>query len=85
MLVTSRMEKYRIQETLASGSTSKIKKTLTPDNKEHAIKIIQKIDMPLKNFLKEVKIHRSLKHQNIVEFIDSYEDQLLHSHEIGTW
>lgn len=68
------MQEYRIQETLSSGSTSKIKKTLTVNNEECAVKIIQRADMPLKNFLKEVKIHRCLKHQNIVEFIDSYED-----------
>lgn len=68
------MEKYRIQETLASGSTSKIKRIVTHENEEYAVKIIRKIDVPSKNFLKEVKIHGSLSHPNIVEFVGSHED-----------
>lgn len=69
------MEKYGVQETLASGSTSKIKRSVTAENGECAVKVIQKSDMSAARFLKEVRIHRSLMHRNIVGFVDSYEDQ----------
>lgn len=36
--------------------------------------MIRKEDIPLKLFLREVKMHRLMKHPNIVEFVDSYED-----------
>jgi serine/threonine-protein kinase CHEK1 len=69
------MDDCRIQRTLASGSTSKIKRLVTLENEEHAIKIIPKSRMALGNFVREVKIHRSLSHPNIVEYISSYEDK----------
>ncbi|AFM97950.1 serine/threonine-specific kinase [Encephalitozoon hellem ATCC 50504] len=69
------MEKYEVQETLASGSTAKIKKVVTTGDKEYAIKLMRKESVPLKVFLREVKIHKSLKHPNIVEIVDSYEDR----------
>lgn len=68
------MESFKIKETISSGSTSKIKKIVTIENEERVIKIIQKHKMPEYKFIKEVKIHKSLSHPNIVKYIDSYED-----------
>lgn len=67
--------KYDIQETLASGSTSKVKRILTIDNIEYAIKIMPKMLKDIKSFNKEISIHRSLNHPNIIKYIDSYEDK----------
>lgn len=72
--LASIMEKYELQETLASGSTAKIKKVVAVGNERCAVKLIRKEEMPLQMFLREVKIHRSLRHPNIVELVDSYED-----------
>nr|AGE95940.1 chk1-like ser/thr protein kinase [Encephalitozoon cuniculi] len=68
------MPKYELQETLASGSTSKVKRAAAPGNAKCVVKVIRKKDVPLRVFLREVKIHRSLRHPNIVGFVDSYED-----------
>lgn len=68
------MHTYHIQETLASGSTSKVKRLRTTDNKELAIKIMKKTTTPLKSFNKELTIHKSLQHKNIIKYIDSCQD-----------
>ncbi|AFN82672.1 CHK1-like Ser/Thr protein kinase [Encephalitozoon romaleae SJ-2008] len=73
--LVSIMEKYELQETLASGSTAKIKKAVVVGNEKCAVKLISKGDMSLQMFLREAKIHGSLRHPNIVEFVDSYEDR----------
>ncbi|WUR04724.1 serine/threonine-protein kinase Chk1 [Vairimorpha necatrix] len=65
---------FKIQETLASGSTSKVKKILTIDNKEYALKIMPKCIKDSKSFIKEISIHKSLINTNIIKYIDSYED-----------
>lgn len=68
------MEKYRIENSLASGSTGKVKiaKYL---NKSFAIKIINKSMKSYKDVQKEMRIQAMLKHKNIVKLIDSYEDK----------
>ncbi|KAK6089919.1 hypothetical protein P3W45_001122 [Vairimorpha bombi] len=68
------MDNYQIQETLASGSTSKVKRTISIDNKEYAIKVMPKSLKDLKSFSKEISIHKSLNHKNIIKYIDSYKD-----------
>lgn len=68
------MNNYQIQETLASGSTSKVKRTISIDNKEYAIKIMPKSLKDLKSFSKEISIHKSLSHKNIIKYKDSYKD-----------
>lgn len=70
----SAMEKYKISDTLASGSTSKVKKIRDRENKKYAVKIILKEFHDKKMTEKEIAIHRSLKHPNILLFIEMIED-----------
>jgi serine/threonine-protein kinase CHEK1 len=69
------MDGCRIRETLASGSTSRIKKFVTLDNEEQAVKIIPRSKVAQSSFVREVRIHKSLSHPNIVRYINSYEDR----------
>nr|AAL28053.1 checkpoint protein kinase [Antonospora locustae] len=69
------MANYKIFETLASGSTSKVKKGVDDNKQKFAIKIISKTFKSTKEVQKEIRIHRSLSHPNILKFIDFYEDE----------
>lgn len=67
--------KYQIEKSLASGSTGKVK--LAKYQKEtFAIKIINKDKRSSKDIQKEIKIHKLLKHRNIVQLIDHFEEDL---------
>lgn len=67
------MDKYRIENSLASGSTGKVKiaKYL---NKSFAIKIIDKTVKTYKEVQKEMRIQAMLSHKNIVKLIENYEN-----------
>lgn len=69
------MANYKICETLASGSTSKVKKGIDDNKQKFAIKVISKTFKSAKEVQKEIRIHRSLAHPNILKFIDFYEDE----------
>lgn len=64
---------YQIENSLASGSTGKVKRA-TLNNKSYAIKIIKKECKDERNIIKEIKIHMMLKHQNIVKMYNYYTD-----------
>lgn len=68
------MKNFEIQETLSSGSTAKVKRIVSIDNKEYAIKIMSKSVKDKKGFMKEVAIHKVLKNRFIVEYVNAYED-----------
>lgn len=68
------MSNYTICETLASGSTSKVKRGLDANHEKIAIKIIPKTFKSPQEVEKETRIHRSLTHPNILQFIDFYDD-----------
>ncbi|KAF9762455.1 putative serine/threonine-protein kinase CHK1 like protein [Nosema granulosis] len=68
------MNNFEIQETLSSGSTAKVKRIVSIDNKEYAIKIMSKAVKDKKGFMKEVAIHKVLKNKFIVEYVNAYED-----------
>ena len=59
--------------TLAEGSTAKIKR-ITYNKKTCAIKIIPKNQRNIQDIQKEIKIHSSLNHPNIVSYIIHYSD-----------
>ncbi|TBU00858.1 CAMK/CAMKL/CHK1 protein kinase [Hamiltosporidium tvaerminnensis] len=66
------MQKYDIGETVSVGSTGIVKKT---KNMNFAIKILTKTDKNKKDVMKEIKIHKSLDHKNIIKFIEDIEDE----------
>ncbi|KAM0678676.1 Chk1 protein kinase [Binucleata daphniae] len=65
---------YKIENSLASGSTSKVKKA-TCKNKQFAIKIMDKTKKTEKEFRKEVKLLSIINHKNIINIFDHYTDQ----------
>lgn len=70
------MDNYHICGTLASGSTSKVKKIVDNKNNKFAVKIIGKSLSDRKKVEKEAKIHKSVDHPNILKFIEMNEDDL---------
>ncbi|KAM0685287.1 Chk1 protein kinase [Conglomerata obtusa] len=65
---------YVIENSLASGSTGKVKKG-TCLNKTYAIKIISKLKKEEKDIQKEIKILSMIKHKNIIKLKDYYKDE----------
>lgn len=64
---------YEIMNSLASGSTGKVKLGKY-QKKTFAIKIIDKSKRSSKEAIKEITIHKMLKHRNIVQLFDHFED-----------
>ena len=71
---------YQIGQTIGEGGHAKVKLGLKVDTNEPvAIKIIKKINGPqgqqmMNNLLKEVKIHSSVSHKNIIKLFTTTED-----------
>lgn len=68
------MDKYRIENSLASGSTGKVK-IAKYKNKSFAVKIIEKSVKSYKEVQKEMRIQAMISHQNIVKLVDNYESK----------
>ncbi len=72
-------QKYERQEIIGKGGYSKVYKVTDSNGKIFAAKIVEKAKLTSedKNCLsREISIHRKLKHKNIVEFIDAFEDHI---------
>lgn len=65
---------YNIEKVIGEGSFGKCFK-LTSSNAELACKMIQKSSLVVEIARNEVNIHKILKHQNIVNFISSVENE----------
>jgi serine/threonine-protein kinase Chk1 len=71
---------YQIGQTIGEGGNAKVKIGIKIDTNEPvAIKVVKKISGPqgqqiMTNLLKEVKIHSSVSHKNIIELFTTTED-----------
>ncbi|KAF7684189.1 putative serine/threonine-protein kinase CHK1 like protein [Astathelohania contejeani] len=68
------MKNYRILETLATGSTGVVKHCIDANGISYVVKIVKKKDRAEQAIHKEIKIHRTLKHKNIIKFIEYFEN-----------